>query len=64
LRIKSGFVVLKLTFLATRIKDSFKYGIVAGGAIGTIIHAIAFVVGISFYPKLRLTMVAIDVSWR
>ncbi len=59
-----GLIITLVTFFAPRIKDSFKYGIAAGGAIGIFVYAIAFVVGISFYPKLSLTMVAIDVSWQ
>ncbi len=59
-----GFIITLVTFFAPRIKDSFKYGIAAGGAIGIFVYVIAFVVGISFYPKLSLTMVAVDVSWQ
>ena len=59
-----GLIVTVLTYLGKRIKDSFRYGVVAGAAVGVFIYAIAFVFGISFYAGFDLKVVLFDVAWQ
>lgn len=59
-----GLIITSLTYLGKRIKDSFRYGVVAGAAVGLFIYAIAFVFGISFYAGFDLKVVLFDATWQ
>lgn len=59
-----GLVVTVLTYVLKRIKDSFKYGIAVGAAIGVLLYAAAFVVGIGFTQQPKLHIVLFDLGWQ
>lgn len=59
-----GLAITVLTYVLKRIKDSFKYGIAIGAIAGVFIYAIAFVLGISFYPIMSFKAIIFDLSWQ
>lgn len=59
-----GFIITVLTYVLKKIKDSFKYGMAVGAALGVFIYAIAFLLGISFYTVVDFKMIAFDLGWQ
>ena len=59
-----GLLITVLTYALKKLKESFKYGVFIGGAMGIFIYAIAFILGISFYTTVDFKMIAFDGSWQ
>lgn len=59
-----GLLISVLTYALKKLKDSFKYGIAVGAAMGVFIYAIAFILGISFYTTVDVKMIAFDGGWQ
>lgn len=59
-----GFVITVLTYILKHLKDSFKYGIAVGAAVGISLYAVAFVMGLSFNAAVDMKMIAFDLSWQ
>jgi len=59
-----GLFMTVLTFVLKKIKNSFRYGIAVGAAVGVFIYAIAFMLGVRFYPFFDIKMVLFDLGWQ
>ena len=53
-----------LSYMMKRLKDSFKYSIAIGAAVGVFMYAIAFLLGISFNAVIDPKLILFDLSWQ
>jgi hypothetical protein len=59
-----ALVITVLTFALKKIKDSFRYGIAVGAAVGIFIYAVAFLLGVSFNAIIDWKMITFDLAWQ
>lgn len=59
-----AFGITVLTYALKRIKDSFKYGIAIGVAVGIFIYSVAFLFGLSFNAVVDPKLIVVDLGWQ
>ncbi len=60
-----GMLITFLTYALKKIKNSFKYGLTVGAAVGVLVYmVIVLLLGLSFYPQVEFKIVAFDLGWQ